>query len=670
LQHLIDNKINLVAYILRHIKELAILFGIITLTAGCRQESTSTQTGEVQQSAIISNSTDSASHLFKLVDHYYKNLEHDSLAAITPKAMAYFRNHQLWTEYYSTWCLFVNDLVWNGQMDEGVNEAQKMHKDAVERNNAFGLSEAYTAMGIAYHFQKNDPEAARCYEQALEHYPEDGVKSVKLNIYSYYCQVLVDMKDYPANAQVLAKWHEYLEQLTDGNTDNPQYSHWYFRFHRENYRYYYAIGNYRQAAQELDTMQAFLDKENDREVYEAQVAGFRTQLAVVQKDYSNAMIWSDREIRLCSKQDFNTFLNALKHRTEMLQTLGHYEEALKAYRDYDQQKDSLIKADNREQLNELNKRFEVDELKAQQERSLLEHEREQLQMTLILAAVIVIGLVIIIILRQRSSRRLKEAHTLLEKSNKELQKSYEQLKIANAKAEESSKMKSDFIHQISHEIRTPLNVLSGFTQIITTPGIELDDKQKTDVSRRITENTDRITRLVNKMLELSETNSQAVIEQEDEISVSQIAIHAVNESGIKENPQVKFELRTDEQSKTTIIKTNLTKASRALCQLLDNAQKFLNDPDNKDKQQREGKVWLTTKIGPQAVSFIVEDTGIGIPIYEAEHIFDEFVQLNEYFDGTGIGLTVARNIARRLGGDVIADTTYSPGARFILILPL
>jgi signal transduction histidine kinase len=70
------------------------------------------------------------------------------------------------------------------------------------------------------------------------------------------------------------------------------------------------------------------------------------------------------------------------------------------------------------------------------------------------------------------------------------------------------------------------------------------------------------------------------------------------------------------------------------------------------------------------VQFIVEDTGIGVPAEEAEHIFDEFVQLDEYYDGTGIGLTVARSIARRLGGDIILDTSYTDGARFIMTLPL
>jgi signal transduction histidine kinase len=71
------------------------------------------------------------------------------------------------------------------------------------------------------------------------------------------------------------------------------------------------------------------------------------------------------------------------------------------------------------------------------------------------------------------------------------------------------------------------------------------------------------------------------------------------------------------------------------------------------------------------LAFVVEDNGIGVPAEEAERIFDEFVQLDDYYDGTGIGLTVARSIARRLGGDVTLDTTYGQqGARFIYTLPL
>ena len=68
--------------------------------------------------------------------------------------------------------------------------------------------------------------------------------------------------------------------------------------------------------------------------------------------------------------------------------------------------------------------------------------------------------------------------------------------------------------------------------------------------------------------------------------------------------------------------------------------------------------------------FSVEDTGIGIPHKEAERIFEEFVQLDEYYDGTGIGLTVARSLATRIGGNIILDTAYIGGARFVMTLPL
>jgi len=81
-------------------------------------------------------------------------------------------------------------------------------------------------------------------------------------------------------------------------------------------------------------------------------------------------------------------------------------------------------------------------------------------------------------------------------------------------------------------------------------------------------------------------------------------------------------------------------------------------------------VVLRVTKGTHQVVFAVEDTGIGVPPEEATHIFDDFVQLDEYYDGTGIGLPVARSLARRLGGDVLLDTAYTAGARFVFTLPL
>jgi len=84
----------------------------------------------------------------------------------------------------------------------------------------------------------------------------------------------------------------------------------------------------------------------------------------------------------------------------------------------------------------------------------------------------------------------------------------------------------------------------------------------------------------------------------------------------------------------------------------------------KDKQIR-----MNIKTAANTMVFAVEDNGIGVPVNEAERIFDEFVQLDDYYEGTGIGLTIARSIANRLGGNVVLDTSYTNGARFVMTLP-
>lgn len=80
--------------------------------------------------------------------------------------------------------------------------------------------------------------------------------------------------------------------------------------------------------------------------------------------------------------------------------------------------------------------------------------------------------------------------------------------------------------------------------------------------------------------------------------------------------------------------------------------------------------WLSVSASQQQVIFVIEDTGIGIPPEQAENIFTEFVQLDEYSDGTGIGLSIARSFARHMNGDVILDTSYTGGSRFVMTLGL
>lgn len=274
-----------------------------------------------------------------------------------------------------------------------------------------------------------------------------------------------------------------------------------------------------------------------------------------------------------------------------------------------------------------------------------------------------------IFLSYRSRKKLKIANAMLETNYKilemshmELEETNRQLIAATEKAEESSKMKSNFIKQISHEIRTPLNILSGFVQVITTPGLELQDDEKIKIGQDIVLNTNRITNLVNKMLELSDAGSRNVIERNENTTAAQIAGDAVTATSIADANGIKFELSIEPEAEKVNVVTNLNSAVRALSLILDNARKFSGGATDK-------YVRLTVMAKPNTIELAVEDNGIGVPPNEAEHIFEEFVQLDDFYEGTGIGLTIARSLARRMGGDVTLDTSYSPGARFVLSLP-
>ena len=268
----------------------------------------------------------------------------------------------------------------------------------------------------------------------------------------------------------------------------------------------------------------------------------------------------------------------------------------------------------------------------------------------LLTGLVFLFMVVYAVNKNRYNRRLQSANAQLQQNNKALQ-------LATARAEESTRMKSNFIKQISHEIRTPLNIICGFTQVLTTTDAELDKAQKRDMSVQIIDNAERITGLVNKMLALAEINSSVVLEREDHTSAVVIAQEAIKAAGINKASHVQFKL-VKLFGAEQIFDTHLRSAVLALQQLLDNAKKFTE----------QGQVTLQISNHKGLAYFVVEDTGTSIPVYQAERIFDEFVQLDEYSDGTGIGLSIARSLARRLGGDIVLDTTYTGGARFVMTI--
>jgi signal transduction histidine kinase len=121
-----------------------------------------------------------------------------------------------------------------------------------------------------------------------------------------------------------------------------------------------------------------------------------------------------------------------------------------------------------------------------------------------------------------------------------------QLMLANERAEESSRMKTEFIQKISHEVRTPLNLLSGYSQVLGNRDIEIDEEELQDICGEIVKNSERITSMVDKFIDLSMIYSNTGIECQDTVSPAAVAEQAVEMSEIRKTAHLDFEIRVSD----------------------------------------------------------------------------------------------------------------------------
>ena len=636
----------------------AVLFCGVLLSCTTRDGSSSA----AETDGVAYDWEDSAFVRYKTVERYFNDNEHDSVMSYAPIVMDFCREHEQWKWYYYAWETMIEDCVWYGDLKTANSEAQLMYDDAKQRGDAGGQAWASYLMGISYGHQSNYDESVTCLRRALDICPKDEPSELLISILYRLCENLEGGERYDELRDVLKQWRTILDQsqLPEVYDDSAVVTNAWF------YEYYVNAFDYELAKKQFDRAQVMLDSilyyvyyyPEVETITLANVYTGHYRLEFERGNYEKAYEWAVKYMEYTKEQDMDQSMRmeATLNYAQVIEKLGKYKEAIDAYRQYHEFNDSLRMSENAAQLNILNKRFEVDVLKEQQEREKIEHQRTRLQLMLVIGAIIVFSLLVFIYFRHRAAKRLEAAyHQLAEKNNA--------LVVANARAEESSHMKTAFIQQISHEIRTPLNILSGFTQLITNPDVNLDEATKAEANEKITENTDRITALVSKMLELADANSQVVIELTDRTTIGEIVAGAVSASGVEDAEGVTFSLQLSADDASREILTNMQAAMRALIQLLDNACKFKSPEADTD-------VTCAVATTPSQLTITVQDTGIGVPADQHERIFEEFVQLNSFAEGTGIGLTIARSLARRMGGDITLDTSYTNGARFVMILPI
>ena len=265
--------------------------------------------------------------------------------------------------------------------------------------------------------------------------------------------------------------------------------------------------------------------------------------------------------------------------------------------------------------------------------------------------------------RVDEQQKLLDDYRALEKNFDSVGEGYEQALLAFDKMEEEQKKNKQVNEALEKRCNALQEQCDHLQQHALKSGEVID--QALAGMREIAKSTanNKLAALVGKISDIDDVDGQKAIGRTDNILVSQVADEAIAASGVEAISYLKFEKVVDPVAAATMLSTNLVKAVRALTHLLDNALKFTT----------EGSVTLKVAVDMEKMQAIytVEDTGAGIEEAEREHIFEPYVKLNQFFDGQGIGLTVARSIARRLEGDVVLDTTYAgPGSRFVLTLPI
>lgn len=588
----------------------------------------------------------------KVVD-YYNQAKYDSVRITAQEAMDFCRDKKgLTRKFFEAWHLTICSYHAQGQYNTAIREGRQMHEEAILKNDLFGQSMAYYNMGNVYYTMRHFRQSVEALEQSVRLLQrEDSSESVLLEVYPYYGDALEALKDYKKLDEMTQEWGKHVEHFGKNNQNQLDMPPVYANYYIGRTQALLGLGRVNEARQALrDAEKNISDTTTFEWLY---LLYYNAELARRDGRYDEALRLNAERLKLSHVIiDKPTMIPIHLQRADILYSAGRYKEAAEMYKQVYHLDDSMNTMQTREQLNEMNTFFQVDELKVKNA------EQEDLY-SKIIGVLVILALSVFLIHRYIAARKLKQKNEELARSNAELQQ-------ANEKAQESSRMKTAFIRNISHEIRTPLNILNGFTQVLIDQEGQLTESEKANISRRVEENSKRMSELVNTMLEMSETRSHTVIERNETTSAGRIADDAVQLSGITHTTAptepaspVRFELQK-EGADGVLLKTHPFYAMRALRHLLENARKFT----------RQGYVLLRVTTDGQTVTFIVEDTGIGVPIEAREKIFGEFVKLDDNASGTGIGLPLARDIARKLGGDIVLDTTYTGGARFIMTLPI
>ena len=249
-----------------------------------------------------------------------------------------------------------------------------------------------------------------------------------------------------------------------------------------------------------------------------------------------------------------------------------------------------------------------------------------------------------------------EISTLTQSVNHQVKLEHSLVK-AKEEAEKADKLKSAFLANMSHEIRTPLNAIVGFSQMLCREGVP--EKERSEMMKIVEVNNELLLQLISDILDLSKLEAGTLEFVEKDVNVNSIckAVAGAIEMKAKKDVKVKVELQKDDCH----IMSDPNRIKQVLINFASNAAKFTD----------KGHIIIGYHFSKlDRIRFFVEDTGIGIPQDKKAKIFERFVKLNTFVQGTGLGLQISKEIVTCLGGIIGVESEPGEGSMFWFEIPV
>lgn len=541
-----------------------------------------------------------------------------------------------------------------GNLSKAIEDYTHSLKSHLELGNAIGAGNTLNSIGILYITQENYKSALQYLQQGLAVFDSISYRIGQAKVIQKIVYVHLRAGADSLALEMAKKGLELTREIGLKKVEADLLIELGDLYQRR--------GQYLEAKQNL--LQALQIVEETLPNSAGRALNYLARLAIKQQSWREARDYAQEGLDL-AKEGNNLLLinNAAEALWESQQALGQYPEALETYQLFVQTRDSLSSIENQRATirYEYQEKTLADSLNNANVLALQVAEtNRRTAVSYVLLGGLLLALVLGILLWNRF-RLTRRQNQLIAEEKTKLDRAYVALNVANEKLKELDSFKSQFFTNISHEFRTPLTVIGGIMdQVENHPNQWLEKGSK--IIRR---NVNSLLSLINQILDLRKLESgQLTLQPIQADAVKFLRLGAASFESLAESKGVK--LGFNSQVDQVMMDLDPDKLGQIQSNLLSNAIKF-----TPAKGEVEVKV---DQPSAETLQLTVTDSGVGIPPEKLPLIFDRFYQVDgtdtREGEGTGIGLSLVKELTHLMEGNIRAESIPGQGSRFVLTLPI